>query len=223
MSRTNTYWAIALVIVAASWVGSAVMYPLLPETVPTHWNFQGQVDGYGSRATATLLLPSFMIGMLGLFVAIPYLSPKNFEVDTFRSTYLFLMVVTMGMFAYLHGVILLATWQQASKAAHPIDIGRTMLAGMFLCFALIGNVMGKVRRNFFVGVRTPWTLASERVWNDTHRLASWSMVAGSLLGFLFTVAGISLILAFALLIGSCLFPVVYSFFHYKALERRGAL
>ena len=59
-----------------------------------------------------------------------------------------------------------------------MDIGRAMIGGMFLFFALLGNVMGKVRKNFYIGIRVPWTLASDRVWNDTHRLAAWMMVAG---------------------------------------------
>ncbi len=223
MTRTQLYWAIAIALVAAAWVGSILIYPWLPATIPVHWNLQGKVDGYGPKATTTFLMPGFMIGMLVFFSVLPMLSPKNFEVDTFRSTYLFLMVVVMAMFIWLHGVILVATWQAVTKAAHPIDIGRSISAGMFLCFALIGNVMGKIRRNFYMGVRTPWTLASDRVWNDTHRIAAWCMVAGSLLGFVITLMGFSLVLAFVVMIGTFCYPILYSFMHYKQLEKRGAL
>ena len=83
--------------------------------------------------------------------------------------------------------------------------------------------MGKVRKNFYIGIRVPWTLASDRVWNDTHRLAAWVMVAAGVIGFLLVIAGASPIVAIGLLIGSMLIPVVYSFIHYKSLERRGAL
>ena len=85
------------------------------------------------------------------------------------------------------------------------------------------SVLGKVRKNFYVGVRVPWTLASDRVWNDTHRFAAWTMVGGSLIGFLMVIAGVPIIWAFAVLLGSTLSPVVYSFVHYKKLEREGAL
>ena len=83
-------------------------------------------------------------------------------------------------------------------------------------------MMGKVRKNFYIGIRVPWTLASDRVWNDTHRLAAWVMVAAGVIGFLLVIAGASPIVAIGLLIGSMLIPVVYSFIHYKSLERRGA-
>ena len=122
----------------------------------------------------------------------------------------------------MNGVILLATWQELREGNKFMDIGRAMIGGMFLFFALLGNVMGKVRKNFYIGIRVPWTLASDRVWNDTHRLAAWLMVAGGILGFLLVIS-----VPFAWLIGvmlvTFLIPVVYSFVHYKALERRGAL
>jgi len=184
---------------------------------------QGKVDGYGPKAVALLGVPATMVGMLLFFRVLPALSPKNFEVDAFRETYLFLMAATVGLFAYIHGVALYATWAQVVGAGKGFDIGRVLIGGVFLFFALMGNVMGKVRRNFYIGVRVPWTLASDRVWNDTHRLAAWTMVGGGLLGFLAVVAGLPLVPAFAVLIVSVFIPVVYSFVHYKQLEGRGAL
>ncbi|MCA1686540.1 MAG: DUF1648 domain-containing protein [Planctomycetia bacterium] len=223
MTRINPCWAIALALTAATWGASAIVYPHLPATIPTHWNLHGEVDGYGSKASTTFLMPAFMIGMLVFYRVLPTLCPKDYEVDSFRPTLLFLMVVVTGLFAYIQGVILLATWQQVSKAAHPIDIGRTIFTGMFLFLGLIGSVLGKVRRNFYVGVRVPWALASDRVWNDTHRLAAWSLVAGSLVGFVVTASGLPLAWAFAALTVSVVIPVIYSFVRYKQLERRGTL
>ena len=130
-----------------------------------------------------------MIVFLVLFAFLPALSPKHFEVDTFRSTYLYIMVLITALFAYMNGVILLATWQELREGNKFMDIGRALIGGMFLFFALLGNVMGKVRKNFYIGIRVPWTLASDRVWNDTHRLAAWLMVAGGIIGFLVVILG----------------------------------
>ena len=94
---------------------------------------------------------------------------------------------------------------------------------MFLFFALMGNVMGKVRKNFYIGVRVPWTLASDRVWNDTHRLAAWVWVAAGVIGFGMIVLGVPIIYPIVVLVLSAFVPVIYSFVHYKSLERRGAL
>ena len=125
---------------------------------------------------------------LVLFAFLPALSPKNFEVDSFRSTYLYIMVLMIGLFAYIHGGDPAGDLAEVQQGQKFMDIGRALIGGMFLFFALLGNVMGKVRKNFYIGVRVPWTLASDRVWNDTHRLAAWLMVGGGILGFVMVVA-----------------------------------
>ena len=221
MSRP--YWIIAGLLTLAAWALAAWLYTSLPQRVPIHWNIEGKVDGWGDKSWATFLMPGIMIGMLMLFAFLPALSPKQFEVDSFRSTYLYIMVLITGLFAYMNGVILLATWQEVREGPKFMDIGRALIGGIFLFFAFLGNVMGKVRKNFYIGIRVPWTLASDRVWNDTHRLAAWVMVTVGVIGFLLIIAGVSPIVALGLLIGSMLIPAVYSFIHYKALERRGAL
>ena len=207
----------------AAWALAAWLYPSLPQRMPTHWNIEGNVDGWGDKSWATFLVSLMMIAFLILFAFLPTLSPKHFEVDSFRSTYLHIMVLTTALFAYMNGVILLATWQEVREGPRFMDIGRALIGGIFLFFALLGNVMGKVRKNFYIGICVPWTLASDRVWNDTHRLTAWVMVTVGVIGFLLIIAGVSPIVALGLLIGSWLIPAVYSFIHYKSLERRGAL
>jgi len=222
MFPSRAYWIAAIVLVLLAAGVSAWLFPGLPEQIPTHWNIKGQVDGYGSKHWAVFLMPGFMVGMLVLFYFLPALSPKHFEVDAFRPTYLYIMVVVTALFAYLHLLALYAAWK--SVAHHEqFDLGRPLIGGIFLMLALMGNVLGKVRRNFYIGVRVPWTLASDRVWNDTHRLAAWLMVAAGLLGFIAILIGVPIVYPIVLLIVSALVPVVYSFVHYKALERRGAL
>jgi uncharacterized membrane protein len=221
MSRT--YWIIAGLLTAAAWLLAAWLYPSLPQRIPIHWNFEGKVDGWGEKTWAAFLMPGMMVVFLVFFAFLPALSPRHFEVDAFRATYLYIMVLMTAMFFYMNGVILLATWQEVREGARFMDIGRALIGGLFLFFALLGNVMGKVRKNFYIGIRVPWTLASDRVWNDTHRLAAWVMVAMGAIGFVLVVAGVPPVWAIGLLLGSLLIPVVYSFVHYKALERRGAL
>lgn len=221
MSRR--YWTVAIAFTLAAWALAAWYYPALPARIPTHWNFEGKVDGWGDKTWATFLVPAMMTGFLVLFAFLPALSPRHFEVDAFRATYLYIMVLITVLFFYINTVILVASWQEVSKGPKTFDLGRVLIGGIFLFLALMGNVMGKVRRNFYIGIRVPWTLASDRVWNDTHRLAAWLMVASGLIGFLLVLIGIHPMVALGLLIGSMLVPVVYSFVHYKSLERRGAL
>jgi uncharacterized membrane protein len=214
---TRLYWIVALALVVLAWGASALIYPGLPGRIPTHWNIQGKIDGYGPKATI-FLIPGFMIGLLGLFRLLPALSPRNFEVDSFRATYLFIMVLVIGQMGYIQAVLLYAV-----SHGGRVDMNRALFGGLFLFFALLGNVLGRVRRNFYIGVRVPWTLASERVWNDTHRVAAWLFVACGLAGFLIVMAGLPMSVAFAVLLVAVVAPIVYAFLHYKQLERRGAL
>ena len=91
--------------------GGLVLFQL-PPRVPTHWNWEGKVDGWGDKSWATFLLPAMMAGMLVVFVFLPALSPKQFEVDSFRSTYLYIMVLVAGLFTYMNAVVLMQTWQE---------------------------------------------------------------------------------------------------------------
>jgi uncharacterized membrane protein len=209
-------WIVALLLTTAAFAASAALYPGLPDRIPTHWDIQGQVDGYGSKATI-FLLPATMAFMVALFAGLSWLSPKGYEVDTFRPTVLYLLVVVVGLFGYMHGLTLYAALRG------PGGVGRALVGGVLLMLALMGNVLGKVRPNFYIGVRTPWTLASPRVWADTHRLAAWLFVAVGLVGFALVLAGANLIVPFVLLIAGAAATVLYSLVHYKRLERQGLL
>jgi uncharacterized membrane protein len=215
---TRVYFLSALALTVAAWAASFIAYPYLSQQVPIHWNIRGEVDGYGDKTWATFLVPAMMIGLLLLFRLLPWLSPKAFSLDAFRSTYEFAVALGMGLVAYIHGLMLWAAFGQQ------VDISRALLGGLCLFFALIGNVLGKVRRNFFMGVRTPWTLASERVWIDTHRLAARMFVAAGLIGFVLCLVlrgPVAFVAAFSLIMIAALGPVAYSLVHYKRLERQG--
>ena len=222
MTRTNLYGGLAVALTIGTIVVSVMLYPGLPEKIPTHWNIQGKVDGYGTKPVGLFLLPGMMVGFLTMFKLLPLLSPKDFEIEPFKTTFQFIMLTALGIFTYIHLVAMLFTWRHV-EGRDPFDMTRVLFGGMFLFFALIGNVLGKVRKNFYVGVRVPWTLASDRVWNDTHRFAAWTMVGGSLMGFLMIISGVPVIWSFAVLMVSLLSPVAFSFVHYKKLEKEGAL
>jgi uncharacterized membrane protein len=121
----------------------------------------------------------------------------------------------------------LTLWAALAGQKNPVDITRLLLAGVLIMFALIGNVLGKVRRNFYVGVRTPWTLASQRVWNDTHRLAGRMFVGAAVIGLLAVVLPLPLpvvtIAVIAIIMAAALWPALYSLLLYKRLEKKGEL
>lgn len=206
-----------LLLIALCEAATLFAYPHLPDPVPTHWDINGVANGYSSRWSLFLVMPGFMLGMIALFAALPWLSPRRFEVGSFAPTSSFLMLLIVALLAYVHFVIL---WKGVGGA---FDIDRGILGAVSLFIAAVGNVLGKVRRNFFIGIRTPWTLASERVWYATHRVAAKAFVAAGLLGLVFAFVRAPLWAWIALLAASVAVPLVYSLVFYKRLEKSGEL
>src|SRR4029077_16753226 len=127
------------------------------------------------------------------------------------------MTIVVAMFG-----LFLALQLWSAYANHDMP-GQLLVAGLFLFFALLGNLIGKVQRNFWVGVRTPWTLASDAVWIRTHRLAAWLWVATGVAGFVAALVRVPFLILFIGSIAMALYPVLYSLFLYKKLERQGKL
>ncbi len=217
MTTDQRYYVGAVAVILAVTAGIAVAYAHLSATVPLHWDAHGRVNGWGPKWSLFLWGPGIMTLMVLLFWALPWLSPRQFEVDSFRTTYLYIMVVVVAMLGYIDLMVL------AAGMGIMIDISRTVIGGISLLLALLGNVLGKVRRNFYIGVRTPWTIASEHVWNATHRFAAKTFFVGGLAGLACAILGTPFWLALTAILTGPLLPAVYSLVVYKQLERRGEL
>lgn len=194
---------------------------LVLEKIPVHWNVHMNPDAWTDRehfCWYLLIAPGVMLLMIGLMALLPWLSPKNFEIERFGGTFAALMTVLVVFFGYL-GVLIL--W--AGLEENPPYWRQCFIAGFFALFAVIGNMLGKVQRNFFVGIRTPWTLASETVWNRTHRVAAWLWVAAGLLGGVLVLCGAPFWIALILILAAALLPILHSLILYKSLQKQGKL
>jgi uncharacterized membrane protein len=192
----------------------------LLERIPIHWNASMEPDGWVDRDDVLayfLIFPGVMALMTLLMLVLPWLSPKNFEIDSFANIFGFVMSAIILLFGYLLVLQLLAAMGKDVMTA------RLFVSPFFLLFAVIGAVMGRVQRNFWMGVRTPWTLASEAVWTGTHRLARRLWVATGAIGFAAVMLGVNLLICFAFLVTMALIPVVYSLVLYKRLQRQGKI
>jgi uncharacterized membrane protein len=148
-SSNQKYYLGAAAIILATLAGTIIAYPHLPQIVATHWDVSGHANGWSPKWSLVLYEPGLMLGMVLVFSAIPWLSPKKFEVDSFRATYLYIMIMIVALLAY--GQLLIVI----SGLGLVLDVSRALEGGVCLLVALMGNVLGKVRRNFFIGVRTP--------------------------------------------------------------------
>src|SRR6266540_1592690 len=187
LSRTHLLSSGFIVL---SFVMTAVLYNRLPEWVPTHWNARGDANGFMPKPWGPFLLPLTMAFTYVLLVVLPRISPQGYRMDRFKAVF---ELMQASLLAFLFLLTVLALLAGIGVA---VPMNRAIFAGLGLLFIVLGNFMGKVTKNFFVGIRTPWTLASDEVWLRTHRLG----------GKLFVLAGLAVLVSS--LLGGSLVPLL---------------
>lgn len=219
MMLSRTQLITIVLLVAAGFAASSYYFPQLPERVPTHWNWRGEVDQYGPKWINAWLLPAIAAGLSLLMMGLPALGPMRQNFAEFRETYGRFVVLITAMFIALHIVILLQT------AGLKFGIGSAISVILGGAFVLMGNWFGKIRRNYYLGIRTPWTLANEQVWDRTHRVGGRLFM---LSGLLAVIAGftapqwVAALVLFASLIGTAVWTMVYSYLMYRKLAPEDA-
>lgn len=207
----------ALVLTLGATAYSIVLYPQLPDKMPIHWNIRGEIDGYGPKATGLFLMPGIMVFLLGLWLILPGLSPQNFRVANFRQAWDNVWLATTGLMTFCHIVIIQA-------GMHPtVDLGKIMVSGLCAFFAVIGLPLGNIKRNFWMGYRTPWTLANDKVWESCHHFAARTLFVVGLIGAVGVWLGLPVAACFVLIIAGGLLPSLQSLIVYKQMEKRGEL
>ncbi|MBU6260088.1 MAG: SdpI family protein [Burkholderiales bacterium] len=164
-------------IVAMALAGLWALNELPPDArVPIHFNWQGVADGWTSPARGLFLMPIVAASMLGLQGLLPRLDPRGDNLQRSAGAVASIFAAAAGVLALLQAMII----GGALGAALP---GSWIQVALGALFVVMGNVMGKLRFNHLVGIRTPWTLADERVWDQTHRYGGKVFVIGGLLLF----------------------------------------
>lgn len=186
--------------------------------MPSHWNVQGQVDDYIDKTLGAFLFPTLITAIYLGMLLLPLVDPGRKNYVKFAGAYTWFRWVLVLFLSAIYPVTVLYV------LGVPVDVGRFVQAGISLLVIFLGNFLGQVRHNYFVGVRTPWTLADEEVWAKTHRLTGRLFVLAGVLG-LATVYGVPRAVAAAVTIGrilaAALAGMVYSYRLFAA-KRRGA-
>jgi len=200
-----------IVLITATIIASVVVYPRLPDRVPTHWNMHGQVDGYGPKWMTTLLLPAVLVGIWGLMRLLPKIDPWRDNYAKMQDTYDVVVNAALTVIALAHFAVIAAT------LGMPIDAERVMPVGAGVLLIVIGNVLPRARPNFWFGIRTPWTLTNERVWERTHRVGGYLLVGAGILvvGSAFLPIDIAVPAAAVMAVGAALITVVYSYYAWR--------
>ncbi len=213
----NRALLVGLVLVLVAVALSAWAYPSLPDRVPTHWDAAGHVNGYSSRLFAVCLMPAIIAFTWLLMLVLPAISPRGFRLESSAGAFYGSVLAIIAVLLVLHFVLLRAELGQGAPS------NRIFFVPVGVLMAVLGAYMGKLRRNFFIGVRTPWTLASDEVWRRTNRLGGRLFVLGGIaiaLASLFSRAALPTLIAVVFV--AALVPVVYSYVIYRQIEGFGS-
>jgi uncharacterized membrane protein len=168
-------WAIIAIQLIVAVYGLVV----LPDTVPIHWGANSQANGYGPKWVATFLYPLISIGIYVLIRVLMAAGPRLGGRQSTTANLKLTKIVVAGIMLFML-IIQLATIAQALGIS--FDMTMVIMLALSVLFIFLGNYMGKMRRNFWMGIRTPWTLTNAVVWERTHQLGGWLFVAVGLIG-----------------------------------------
>ena len=201
---------IPLLMIAAMFILAAYYYQQFPEKIPTHWNISGDVDGYSGKWTL-FLFPAITLLMYLLLYFLPELDAFKANVEEFYKRFGFMMKFIFVLFFL---TLYLATILQVKGVK--FNITYFIFPSLAALFLFLGYTLRFIKRNYFIGVRTPWTLSSDKIWEKTHKLAGKLFIAAGIImpfGLLFPKQ--LLWIFFALIITLLLAPVLYSLYLFK--------
>jgi len=202
---------IALVIIAVSFILGVYLYPSLPDSIASHWNDRGEVDGYLGKFWGIFLLPIISVGALLLFMIFSRIDPKRENIEKFRKHFDKIIIFIFLFFFYIHVLSLL--WNLGYK----FEFIKLFIPGFAVLFFFVGEGVENAEQNWTMGIRTPWTLSSESVWKKTHKISGMLFKISSaimLLGLL--VSGYEFWFVIIPILFSAFFGVVYSFVIFRS-------
>jgi uncharacterized membrane protein len=199
-----------LFMVAMSFVAGYFLYPQLPEKMASHWNVQGEVDGYVSRFWGAFLMPIIALVMFLIFSFIPRIDPMKENIEKFRNYFDgFIILIVLFLF-YIYALTIFWNFE------YIFDIGQVLAPAFAILFYFSGILISKAKRNWFIGIRTPWTMTNDIVWDKTHKLgAILFKISGAicLFGLLLPAYAFAFVLAPVILFS--IYLIIYSYLEYR--------
>lgn len=200
-------------IVVLSFIIGAYFYPQLPDKIASHWNTQGSVDGYMPKLLGVFLLPLILIGICLLFFIIPKIDPLKNNIGKFKNYY--------EGFIVLFSVFMLSVYMQLILWNIGIELSPNFIfpIGIGILFFYIGILCENSKRNWFIGIRTPWTLSNDKIWDKTNKLGGKLFkLAGiiSIIGVFFHDYALLFVIVPVILVA--VFTAVYSYVEYRKVK-----
>ena len=212
---TRTTIIISLIVILVATIASIIVYPYLPEIAASHWDASGQVNGYMPRFWAAFLMPIVSVGLLFLLLAVPSIDPLKANIAKFRNYYNGFVLVIVVFMLIIHGITL--AWNLGYDR---FNIGNAIVPAVGLIFIVAGFMMAKAKRNLFIGIRTPWTLSNDTIWDETHKLGSKLFIGAGIVSFLSAFFGeIGFWVMFIVIMIAAIVPIVYSYMLWRNITK----
>jgi uncharacterized membrane protein len=199
-----------LFLVVVSFVVGIYIYPQMPQQMASHWGIEGQVDGYMSKFWGVFLMPIISLVLALLFILLPRIDPLKKNIEQFRKYFDGFIVLIFLFFLYIYGLTIY--W----NFGHVFNMGGYMIPAMAILFYYCGILIKNSKRNWFIGIKTPWTLSSDVVWDKTHEVGAKLFKASAiicLLGLIWPSYAMWFVLVPILF--TVLFVFIYSYIKYK--------
>ncbi len=201
---------IVLLIILTSFIISIYLYPRMPDKLASHWNAKGEVDDYMPKFWGLFLMPFVSLGLFLFFLLIPKIDPLKANIEKFRKY--FDAFIALIIFFLFYVYLLTIFWNAGLR----FSMGQMMLPALGILFYYCGILIEKAKRNWFIGIRTPWTLSSDKVWEKTHKLGGRLFKIAGIIAFLGIVfPGYALFLVIIPVISIAIYIIIYSYFQYQ--------
>jgi len=208
---------LAPTLLIAGLIFTWIVFNDLPAEVPIRWSFQGEPVQFRPKWPWAFVGPAVGLGVWVLLLGLRAVDPRRGHYEKFDETY-WLLLNVMGVFFFLI-TILTQLWALGLGVAMP----RLILGSIGVLFMAMGNYLPRLKSNWWIGIRTPWTLDSERVWRETHRVAGRAFVIGGLAAVIGSVlpAPLQTVVSVGGLVLAATVPVVYSYLAYRREKTTG--
>jgi uncharacterized membrane protein len=201
---------IAILIIIILFLIAFYVYPKLPDKVPVHWNAKGEIDGYGSRFIGVFLFPLIILGIYLLIAIIPRIAVFKENIKLFQKHFYGMKLA----FVLFFGVIYISTL--LPNFWYKFNIGRIIMPALAILFYYVGYIMKFAKRNFFIGIRTPWTLSNDNVWDKIHKIGSVTFRINALIFILgIFIPKYFIWIVLIPILANVIFLFFYSYFLYK--------
>lgn len=211
MKKTTIF---AILIVIAAFLLSIYAFPSLPDRVVSHWNTQGEPNGYMPRFFGAFLVPIILAILVPLLIFLPMLDPLKKNYKKFESYYDWFIIIFTAFMLYIHSLTIF--W----NLNYRFNFNLMIIPAFGILFIFVGFLTENAKRNWFVGIRTPWTLSNDKVWDKTHKLGGKLFkLSGliSLLGIIFQKQAFLLLIIPVIL--TAIITFIYSYFVYRKMAK----